>query len=132
MTLTQFLLFANLLIALLRREAAAAVPYRIGLHLAALEHEGFWLAAPARRDGLHGAAGRYGGVILLQDRSTVHLNGEFVPVLNQEPVCALAAFPVVGHSNQDEAAMQPIAFEGELKIALCQRCSGLLFPSGSQ
>jgi hypothetical protein len=42
-------------------------------------------------------------------------------VLNQEPVCALVPFPVVGHSNQDEAAMQSSAFESELKIALCQR-----------
>ena len=36
---------------------------------------------------------------------------EFVAVLDQEPVCALAPFPVVGHADQDEAAMQPLALQ---------------------
>ena len=61
----RFLLTTRL--AFLRREAAVAVPYRIGLHLAALQHERLRLAAFACRNGLHRAAGRDGRGILLQD-----------------------------------------------------------------
>src|ERR1700722_16254145 len=47
---------------------------------------------------------------------------------NQEPVCALVPFPIVGHADQDKTAMQPLALKVELEIALRQH---LLRPLGS-
>ena len=86
-------------LAFLRREAAAAVPYCVGLHLAALQHERLRLSALACSNSLHRAAGRDGGVVLIQDCCPAGGHGELVAVLDQEPVCALATFPIVGHAN---------------------------------
>jgi hypothetical protein len=51
-------------------------------------------------------------------------HGELVAVLDQEPVCVLASFPIVGHADQDKSAVQPIALQRELEIALRQRLLG--------
>ncbi len=41
-------------------------------------------------------------------------------MLDQQPVRALAPFPVVGHPDQHEAALQALALERKLEIALRQ------------
>ena len=89
-----------------------------------MQHERLRLAALARSNGLHGSAGRDGGVVLIKDCGAAGRHGELVAVLDQEPVCALAAFPIVGHADQDKPAMQPLALEGKLEIALRQRLLG--------
>jgi hypothetical protein len=94
------------------------------LHLAALQHEWLRLAALARSNSLHGSAGCDGGIILIKDCGAAGGHGKFVAVLDQEPVCALAPFPIVGHADQDEAAMQPLALKNKLEIALRQRLLG--------
>ena len=68
-----------------------------------------------------GPAGRDGGVVLLKNCRAAGSHGELVAVLDQQPVCALAAFTIVGHADQDESAMQTLALEGKLEIALRQR-----------
>src|SRR6202044_3203061 len=65
-----------------------------------------------------------GSVILIKDCRAAGSHGEVVAVLDQEPVCALAAFPIVGHADQDKPAMQTLALEGKLEIALRQRLLG--------
>ena len=114
--------------------SSAASPVRLSQTASActlptLQHERLRLATLAGSDRLHGAAGRDRGVILLKDRSAVRLDGEFIAMLDQQPVGAFAPFPVVGHPDQHEAAMQPLAFERELEIALRQApARGSSFP----
>ena len=44
-----------------------------------------------------------------------------VAMLDQQPVGALAAGPVMFHAHQHKTAMQPLPFERELEIALLER-----------
>ena len=51
-------------------------------------------------------------------------HGKLVAVLNQEPVCAFAPFPIVGHADQDKSTMQSLALQRELEVAFRQRLLG--------
>jgi hypothetical protein len=97
---------------------------RTALHLAFLKHERLRLSALASSNGLHRAAGRDGDIILIKHGAGACGHDKFVTVLDQEPVCAFGAFPIVGHADGDETAMQPLALKGKLEIALRQRLFG--------
>ena len=57
---------------------------------------------------------------------------EFVAVLDQQPVGALAAGPVTLHPHQHPAAVQPLAVEREFQIAVRERRLRRRIASGSQ
>lgn len=42
-------------------------------------------------------------------------------MLDQQPIGALAALAIVAHAHKHEAAVQALAFEGELEVALGKR-----------
>ena len=100
-----------------------ALPHRAGRALLA-GHERRRRPARAERDLLQGAA-RGDRLGILQKRVLVALVGELVAMLDQQPVGALAAaastlLAVPFHAHQHPAAMQALAFEDELEVALLQ------------
>ena len=100
-----------------------ALPHRAGRALLA-GHERRRRAAGAERDLLQGAA-RGDRLGILQELVLVAFLGRLVAMLDQEPVGALAApastlLAVPFHPHQHPAAMQALAFEDELEVALLQ------------
>src|SRR5262249_59809819 len=81
--------------------------------------------ALAVSDLLHGATGG-DGTILLEDVVVFTLPGIFVAMLDQEPVGALAAVAVVSHAHQHPAAMQLVAMQVELEVALGEAARGIV------
>lgn len=51
-------------------------------------------------------------------RCAVLVDGMIVMMLDQHPIGPLAAVAVAAHANQDEAAVQALAFERELEVTL--------------
>ncbi len=110
----------------LRRQSMIAVPNGIRLNVAALHHERFWLPALAGGDRLHGSAGGDGGCVVFKDSRAILLDREIVVMLDQQPICALAAVAIIAHPHQHEAAMQPLTFQRKLEITLGERLFGRL------
>ena len=72
------------------------------------------------------------GAILFQDVVGLALFGEFVTVLDQEPVGALAAVAVALHPHQHPAAVQLVAVQGEFQVALLEAALGIIgFPGAA-
>lgn len=112
---------SGVLFSLFGSQSAVAIPDRISLNIAALDHERLGLSALAGGNLLHGTAGGNRGVILLQDRFTIVFDRERIVVFDQQPICPLAAVAIIAHAHQHEAAVQALALQGELEVAFCQR-----------
>ena len=113
------------------RIAAVRVPDRVGLCLALGQHERLWRLALALRDLRHRSP-RGHGAILFQDVVGLAFLGEFVAVLDQEPVGALAAVAVALHPHQHPAAVQLVAMQREFQVALLEAAIGIIgFPGAA-
>ena len=113
------------------RFAAVRVPDRVGLCLALGQHERLWRLALALRDLRHRSS-RSHGAILFQDVVGLAFLGEFVAVLDQEPVGALAAVAVALHPHQHPAAVQLVAMQREFQVALLEAALGIIgFPDAA-
>ena len=100
--------------------APVGMPDRIGLAAPALRgHERFWRTALAGGDFFHRAA-RGDGAILVENIVGLAFFGELVAVLDQQPVGALAAAAVVAHAHQHPTAVQLLAIQRELQVALLE------------
>jgi hypothetical protein len=84
-----------------------------------MARERLWRPALAFGDLLHRSA-RGDRAVLVEDVVGLALPGEFVAVLDQEPVGALAAIAVALHPHQHPAAMQLFAVQGEFQVALLE------------
>ena len=72
------------------------------------------------------------GAIILQEVVGLAFSGVFVAVLDQEPVGALAAVAVAPHPHQNPAALQLVAVQGELQVALLEAALGVIgFPGAA-
>lgn len=94
------------------------VPHRIRFDLSRRKHEGTRPAPLTFRDLIHATTRRNGCHVFFEDRCAVFLDGMIVMMLDQQPICALASFPVVSHPDQHKASMQALTFERELEVAL--------------
>src|SRR6516165_6498294 len=114
--------------ACLGRLAAVRMPNRIGLSAARSgRHEWFWRLALAAGDLLHRATGG-DRPILLQDVIGLAFPRILVAVLDQEPIGALLA-AAIAHAHQHPAAVQLVALQRELQVALFETAFGVLgFP----
>ena len=108
--------------ALVGGEASVAFPDRVGGG-GGPDHEGFGGGLPAGGDVGHGAA-RRDRAVFVGERFAVAVAGGVVAVLDQQPVGALAAGLVVLDADQDPAAVQALAFEAELEVAVGQGLLG--------
>ncbi len=99
-----------------------ALPHRAGRAFLA-GHEGRWRRPRAERDLLQGPS-RGDRLGVLQKLVLIAFLGRLVAMLDQQPVGALAApTPLVAvpfHPHEHPAAMQALAFEDELEVALLQ------------
>ncbi len=75
--------------------------------------------ALAGGDLLHGPAGRHRGGLALHQRVAVALHRPAVVVLDQQPVVPLLPLAAL-HPHQHEAALQPLAVQDDLQVALLQ------------
>jgi hypothetical protein len=92
--------------------------------LARVEHEGLRRTALASRDVAHRTTGRHGSIFveqLLRGRGVAH---EFVTMLDEQPVRALAVVAIAFHAHQHPAALQALAGHRELQLALAQLLFG--------
>ena len=106
--------------------AAAAIPVAVphrARRALLVRHEGRRRAAGAERDLLQAAA-RCDGLVP-QQLFLVALMGEFVAMLDQQPVGSLAAEAVAAHAHQHPAAAQALTFQGEFELALFQSFVGI-------
>ena len=106
--------------------AAIGLPDRIGLGRAAPSPvmNGFGaLPLPAAICSMRAAGGDR--AILVEDVVRLALSRIFVAMLDQQPVGALAAGAVVAHPHQHPAAVQLVAVEGELQVALLEAAFGI-------
>ena len=83
--------------------------------------------ALTRSDHRHAAA-RCDRLVVGQDRVAMAFDRMPVAMLDQEPVGALAAVAVVPHADEDETALQALAVELKLKLALFELLLGADLP----
>lgn len=103
----------------LRRQALLAIPDGIGIDSLLGHQERLGRTAAPGGDRLHRSARGHRGVGF-QDRIAIGIDRMVVAMLDQEPVCPLAAVAVMLHAHQHEAALQPLAVERELEVALLE------------
>ena len=97
------------------------VPDRVGAReLARFEHEGLRRATLAGSDVAHRAAGGDRGIFVDHFLRGRRVAREFVAMLDQQPVRALAAFAIALHAHQHPAALQALAREHEFQLAFAQ------------
>src|SRR5436189_5043022 len=111
-----------------RRGLAAisiGMPDRVCLEAFRLaEHERLGAPPLARSDVFHAAAGR-DRAIPGEDVFRIALLLIAIVTLDEEPVRALAVLAVMAQTNEHPAALQLLAGEGELELALAQRLGGV-------
>ena len=112
--------------------AAVRMPDRVGFGFVAFgQHERLWRLSPALGDLRHRSP-RGDRAIRIKDVVGVACPGEFVAVLDQEPVGALAAVTVALHPHQHPAAVQFLAVQVEFQVALGEAAIGVIgFPGAA-
>ncbi len=88
-------------------------------------HERLWGFALAPGNLVHGSP-RCHGSIGIQDFVGLAFSGEFVAMLDQEPVGPLAPVAVVAHAHQHPAATKLVAVQREFQIALLESFFGIV------
>src|SRR3954447_9303769 len=102
------------------------MPDCVGFHERRLAgHERFRRPALAGGDLVH-ASLRRDGSVRLQDLVGFAFPGVFVAMLDQQPVGPLTAVAVIAHSHQDPTAVQLLAMESELEVALLEPARGVV------